>query len=111
VFDARTREEHLGREARGNPRAGHVPGAINLPHKDLLDESGKLTKPEELAALFDQAGFEKGQPIITHCQSGGRASLAALAAARAGYGPVFNYYLSFGDWAADASCPVVTPEN
>jgi thiosulfate/3-mercaptopyruvate sulfurtransferase len=73
---------------------------------------GRPRPPEELAALFDCAGFQGSHPIIiTHCDGGGRASLAALAAERAGYGPVMNYYLSFGDWAADARCPVVTPEE
>lgn len=111
VFDTRTREEYFGRDVKSNPRAGHLPEAINLPHRNLLDENGKLKEPDELAALFEKAGFEKGRPIITHCQSGGRASLGALAAERAGYGPVLNYYLSFGDWAVDASCPVVTPAS
>jgi len=34
-----------------------------------------------------------------------------LAAVRAGYGPVMNYYLSFGDWAADPGCPLVMSEG
>ncbi len=106
IFDARTREEYTGLDLHKNPRGGHLPGAINLPHKQLLDEHGRVKSPQALAVAFEQAGFKRGQPIITHCQSGGRASLAALAAERAGYGPVLNYYLSFGDWAADASCPL-----
>lgn len=109
IFDARTQDEYVGKDLRKNSRGGHLPTAINLPHTQLLNEQGKLKSPEELAKLFEQAGFERGQPVITHCDGGGRASLAALAAARAGYGPVMNYYLSFGDWAADASCPVETP--
>ncbi len=107
VFDARTPDEYTGKDRKSNPRGGHLPTAINLSHKKLLDASGRLKSPEELATLFQKAGFERGWPIITHCQSGGRSSLAALAAARAGYGPVMNYYLSFGEWAADATCPVL----
>jgi thiosulfate/3-mercaptopyruvate sulfurtransferase len=111
VFDARTRAEYTGQDLRKNTRGGHIPGAINIPHKELLDEHGRLRSPGALAALFEQAGFKRGQPVITHCDGGGRASLAALAAERAGYGPVLNYYLSFGDWAADASCPVVQTKD
>jgi thiosulfate/3-mercaptopyruvate sulfurtransferase len=106
VFDARTSDEYVGKDLRKNSRGGRIPTAINLPHTQLLNEQGRLKSPEILAKLFEQAGFRRGQPLITHCDGGGRASLAALAAARAGYGPVMNYYLSFGDWAADASCPV-----
>ncbi|MDX2146371.1 MAG: rhodanese-like domain-containing protein [Planctomycetota bacterium] len=107
VLDTRSREEFEGREQRKNPRGGHLPGARNIPHAEFLDQRGRLRSPEELDALLSQAGFVKGKPIATHCESGGRSSLAALAAARAGYRPVLNYYLSFGDWAKDWTCPVV----
>ncbi len=106
VFDSRTPAEYSGADPRKNARGGHLPTAINVPHTELLDSRGRLKSPDELARIFDQAGLERGRPVITHCESGGRASLAALAAQRAGYGPVMNYYLSFGDWAADESCPV-----
>lgn len=107
ILDTRTVEEFRGLKVGKNPRGGHLPTARNLPHTELLDDRGRLKPAGELAAMLDAAGFVKGRPIVTHCQSGGRASLAALAAARAGYGPVVNYYASFGDWASDASCPVV----
>jgi len=107
VFDARSREEYAGVDLRTNTRGGHIPTAINVPHRELLDEHGRLKAPDVLAELLAEAGFRPDRPVITHCDGGGRASLAALAAQRAGYGPVLNYYLSYGDWAADASCPVV----
>ncbi|MBK8269208.1 MAG: sulfurtransferase [Planctomycetes bacterium] len=107
VLDARTIEEYRGQIIHKNPRGGHLPGAKSLPHADLLDAGGRLRSASELAAIFEKSGFKKGEPIITHCESGGRASLAALAAVRAGYGPVSNYYRSFTDWSRDAACPVV----
>ncbi len=106
IFDARTPEEFTGKDRRKNPRGGHLPSAVNLPHKQLLDEQGRLKSPAALAALIEQAGFKRGEPIIIHCESGGRAALAALAAVRAGFGPVENYYRSFSDWSADATCPL-----
>jgi thiosulfate/3-mercaptopyruvate sulfurtransferase len=45
--------------------------------------------------------------VVTHCDGGGRAALAAIAAVRAGYDDVRAYYLSFADWAKDQSCPIV----
>jgi len=109
VLDARTVDEYRGIDLRENDRGGHLPTATNVPHTALLDDHGRLKPADELADILDNAGFVKGRPVITHCDGGGRAALAALAAARAGYGPVVNYYLSFGDWAKDATCPVVTP--
>lgn len=109
ILDTRTPGEYAGADLRGNPRGGHIPHAINLPHKDFLNADGTLKSPEQLRKIFREAGFRKGTPIITHCQSGGRASLAALAAERAGYKHVINYYQSFSDWAADSSCPISKP--
>lgn len=105
VLDARSRDEYTGRDLRKNRRGGHLPTATSVPHTELLRD-GRLKPPAELADLLAGAGFQRGRPVITHCDGGGRASLAALAAQQAGYGPVLNYYLSYGDWAADATCPV-----
>jgi thiosulfate/3-mercaptopyruvate sulfurtransferase len=109
IVDARSAKEFAGADLRGNLRGGHLPGAKSLPHASLLDARGRLRSPEELARTFESAGLKRGELIVTHCQGGGRAALAALAAARAGYGPVVSYYLSFGDWSADITCPVVAP--
>jgi len=111
VLDTRTRAEYTGEDLRNNTRGGHLPTAINLPHTELLDDKGRLKSAQALTAILDKAGFKRGMPIIAHCDGGGRASLAALAAERAGYGPVMNYYLSFGDWAADATCPLEKPAD
>lgn len=106
ILDARTPGEYRGEIAHGNPRAGRLPGALNLPHAELLTPDGRLRSPEELAEIFEKAGFVRGRPIVTHCESGGRASIAAIAALRAGYGPVTNYYRSFSDWSRDETCPI-----
>ncbi len=106
ILDTRTEVEYRGEQAHQNPRGGHLPGARNIPHAEFLTADGRLKSPEELATLFERAGFEKGRPIVAHCESGGRASLAALAAVRAGYGPVLNYYRSFSEWSKDEVCPV-----
>jgi len=108
VFDARTQAEYDGRDVRNNPRGGHLPGAIRLGHTDLLDAGGRLRSASELRRLIEDAGFASSRPIVTHCEGGGRAALAALAAVHAGFPDVDNYYLSFADWARDDACPVVT---
>jgi thiosulfate/3-mercaptopyruvate sulfurtransferase len=111
ILDTRTHNEYTGSDLRNNPRGGHLPTATNLPHKDLLDDKGCLKSPKKLAKIFKEAGFKKGNPIIIYCNTGGRASLTALAAERAGYGPVMNYYHSFKEWSADMSCPLEKPDN
>jgi rhodanese-related sulfurtransferase len=52
-------------------------------------------------------GLQAGDHLVTHCDGGGRAALAAIAAVRAGFDDFAVYYLSFSDWAKDETCPIV----
>ncbi|MSP00357.1 MAG: rhodanese family protein [Acetobacteraceae bacterium] len=106
VFDSRTRAEFTGEDARGRARSGHLPGARHLSHADLM-EKGVVHAAPALRGMLEKVGFGPGDHIVTHCEGGGRAALAAAAAVRAGYDDVRVYYLSFGDWAKDESCPIV----
>jgi thiosulfate/3-mercaptopyruvate sulfurtransferase len=106
VFDSRTRAEFTGEDARGRPRGGHLPGARHLSHVDLM-RSGVVHSAPVLRAMLEGVGFGPGDHIVTHCEGGGRAALAAAAAVRAGFDDVRVYYLSFADWARDESCPIV----
>ncbi|MBX3390970.1 MAG: sulfurtransferase [Phycisphaeraceae bacterium] len=112
IVDVRTANEYTGniqaqpgREAR---RTGHVPGATNLPHKQLIDERGRLRSAEELRAMFAASGASDGKPAVLYCQSGGRAAFAALAAEYAGLSETTVYYMSMGEWLGDPSCPIST---
>jgi thiosulfate/3-mercaptopyruvate sulfurtransferase len=106
VFDSRTRAEFTGEDSRGRPRGGHLPGARHLSHVDLLD-NGAVRSAPVLRAMMEGVGFGPGDHIVTHCEGGGRAALAAAAAVRAGFDDVRVYYLSFADWARDETCPIV----
>lgn len=105
ILDARTTSEFRGEDLKGNSRGGHLPGATHLDHRDLPD-GRRLRSASELAHGIASAGFDGAVPIVTHCNGGGRAALAALAAVAAGQDDVRVYYLSFADWAADESCPM-----
>ncbi len=105
VFDSRTRAEFTGEDARGRARSGHLPGARHLSHVDLM-ENGIVRPAPVLRTMLEQAGFGPGDHIVTHCEGGGRAALAAAAAVRAGFDDVRVYYNSFADWVRDESCPV-----
>ena len=108
IFDARTAAEFNGEDLKANKRGGHLPGAAHLDHRDLLN--GRHLRPaSDLAQMMADAGISGSAPVVTHCQAGGRAALAALAAVAAGQEDVRVYYLSFGDWAANESCPLVQP--
>ncbi|RWP40690.1 MAG: rhodanese family protein [Mesorhizobium sp.] len=110
LLDARTAAEFAGTDLRRNTRGGHLPGAHLLPHASLLGD-GHLKPTAELRSLLSDAGFRSGDHVVTHCDGGGRAALAAIAAVRAGYDDVRAYYLSFADWAKDESCPIVQDQQ
>lgn len=107
IFDARTAAEFAGEDLQRNARGGHLPGARRVGHADLLTAAGRMKPAGELRAMLEAAGFRSGERIVTHCDGGGRAALAALAAVQAGFAQVEAYYLSFADWAKDESCPIV----
>ena len=106
VFDSRTRAEFTGEDMRNRPRGGHLPGARHLSNVDLMD-NGMVHPAPVLRDMLEGVGFGPGDHIVTHCEGGGRAALAAAAAVRAGFDDVRVYYLSFADWARDESCPIV----
>jgi len=109
ILDARTEAEHRGEDLRANARGGHLPKALSFAHTALLNEDGTLKSANTLIQQLAHAGLTTDKALVTHCDAGGRAALAALAAVHAGRAHVSAYYLSFSDWARDETCPVVWP--
>jgi len=56
-----------------------MPGAINIPYTDLLLEDNRFKSVDELQQVFDDAGVNFGQPIITSCGSGVTAAIISFA--------------------------------
>lgn len=88
-------------------RPGHIPGATNIPHLSLLDESGRFRPPEELAALHKGS---RNRRSITYCGGGISASANAFVMTRLGFTDVAVYTASLQEWASDPSNPLVTEE-
>jgi thiosulfate/3-mercaptopyruvate sulfurtransferase len=109
IVDLRTPLEHAGIDLKSNPRGGHIPGAVLLPHTVLLDGDGRLGVHRLLVSVIDAAGIAGDRPIVTHCDAGGRAALGAIALLEAGLTNVGTYYASFSDWSVDRGLPVVAP--
>ncbi|UXY15890.1 rhodanese-like domain-containing protein [Chitiniphilus purpureus] len=108
IWDARTPAEFEGSKADSYARGGHIPGGINIDHRQCFDDTGLIKPPQALRAILCAAGFDPGQQITTHCGSGGRGSFAGLVAAAAGFEQVGVYYQGFSEWAADSTLAVET---
>lgn len=84
IIDARTADDYAAAEARGNSRAGHVPGATSLPVEKLLD-SGKLKPVAELQSLLRESGVKSGDRVVSYCYVGLRATVVYFVARYLGY--------------------------
>jgi thiosulfate/3-mercaptopyruvate sulfurtransferase len=101
VLDARPRGRFQGTEPE--PRlglsSGHMPGAVNTPHAELI-ENGALKSKAALQALFRGEGVDVDKPLITTCGSGISAAIIALALARLGKWDAPVYDGSWTEWAS-----------
>jgi len=79
ILDVRTPQEFA---------AGHVPGAVNIPH-------------DQLASRLGEIGAAKDAPVVVYCESGGRASVAASVLQGAGYRDIRHLAGDMRAWRAD----------
>lgn len=109
VLDARARDRFQGTapEPRPGLPSGHMPGAFNTPHAELV-ENGSLKPKEALQALFRGERVDLGKPIITTCGSGVSAAVIALALARLGKWDAPVYDGSWSEWASKIGSAIVT---
>lgn len=96
-------------EPRQGLRAGHMPGARNVPWSDLIEPDGRMKPREDLRAVFSTVDLDFDAPIVATCGSGVSAALLALALARLGRTDVAVYDGSWAEWGARSDTAVVAP--
>lgn len=112
VLDVRSEDEYYGRADHGNKRVGHIPGATNTEWSLVLENSQdsegvrKFRAAEDLEALLSNAGVDRGNEIVTHCQAAVRATLMAFALELVGYPRVRVYDGSMAEWANREDTPL-----
>ena len=88
-------------------RAGHVPGAVNVPWGQAVAADGTFKSKEELRKLYANVGIDGKKPIITYCRIGERSSHTWFALTKIlGY-EVKNYDGSWTEYGNTVGLPIV----
>ncbi|TBU86422.1 sulfurtransferase [Phytopseudomonas dryadis] len=88
-------------------RAGHVPGAVNVPWGEAVAADGTFKSADELKQIYAAVGIDGSKPIITYCRIGERSSHTWFALKKIlGY-EVRNYDGSWTEYGNAVGVPVV----
>lgn len=90
-------------------RAGHVPGAVNVPWGQAVAADGTFKPVEELRKLYAGVGIDGKKPVITYCRIGERSSHTWFALKKLlGY-EVRNYDGSWTEYGNTVGVPIANP--
>jgi thiosulfate/3-mercaptopyruvate sulfurtransferase len=87
-------------------RAGHIPGAVNVPWGRIVNEDGTFKSADDIKAIYAEKGIDGTKPVITYCRIGERSSHTWFALTKIlGY-DVRNYDGSWTEYGNAVGVPV-----
>ena len=104
LIDVRGPARYRGEVEPIDPKAGHIPGAVNRPVTGFWDADGLLPPPDALADLL---ALPAGRPVAVYCGSGVSAAQVVRALASLGVDAAL-YPASWSGWSSDPGRPVAT---
>lgn len=97
--------ENLPQE--GAQRGGHIPGAVNIPWSQAVQEDGTFKSPEDLQAVYQSKGVTADKSITAYCRIGERSSHTWFVLTYLlGYPNVRNYDGSWTEWGSLVGVPI-----
>jgi len=120
IVDIRSPQEYTGERLHmpdypneGAARAGHIPGARNVPWGKCVQEDGTFKPLAGLEqVLLQETGFDKSDKFITYCRIGERSSLTWFALKYLiGVQDVRNYDGSWTEWGNLVAAPIAQGEE
>jgi len=104
VVDARMKRFYDG-DPTGNPRDGHITGALNLAYTDMIDSTNTIKPTEVLLKNFQAVLPDKNKEVVTYCFIGQTASVIYLTGRSLGYN-VKVYDGSMQEWSRRPELPM-----
>lgn len=104
VVDARAKRWYDG-DPTGNPRDGHITGALNIPYPDMIDSTNSIKMSSILEKNFNSVVPDKSKELVVYCFIGQTACVDYLVARSLGY-PVKVYDGSMQEWSRDPGLPM-----
>jgi thiosulfate/3-mercaptopyruvate sulfurtransferase len=88
-------------------RAGHIPGAANIPWAQAANEDGTFKPADALKQLYDSKGITGNGEVIAYCRIGERSSHTWFVLKYLlGYDDVKNYDGSWTEWGNLVGAPI-----
>jgi thiosulfate/3-mercaptopyruvate sulfurtransferase len=117
LVDVRSPEEFTGKIiappnlAETAQRAGHIPGAKNIPWAKTVNEDGSFKGADELRRLYTDADIDLKRPTTTYCRIGERSSHSWFVLKYLlGINDVKNYDGSWTEWGNLIGAPIEVGE-
>jgi thiosulfate/3-mercaptopyruvate sulfurtransferase len=111
LIDSRDPARYRGENETLDPKAGHIPGAVNYHYRLNRGSDGLYLSPEQLRQHFERLLDQTpASEAVFYCGSGVSACANLLALAHAGLPPARLYAGSWSEWSRTPGLPVETNE-
>jgi thiosulfate/3-mercaptopyruvate sulfurtransferase len=81
LVDVRSEDEFTGKllapaeyPSEHAQRGGHIPGSVNIPWNQVVNEDGTFKSADEIKGIYDSKGVTPEKEVITYCRIGERSS-------------------------------------
>ncbi|MBV8300666.1 MAG: sulfurtransferase [Candidatus Dormibacteraeota bacterium] len=114
LVDVRSPAEYKGEisappeyATEGAQRTGHIPGAVNVPWAQAIQDDDTFKPIDQLQQLYGGVGVTPDRSVITYCRIGERSSHTWFVLTYLlGYPVVSNYDGSWSEWGNAVGVPV-----